>query len=49
MTRNELKIAFVILLVVILSVVMFNFLLRIGIILLVALGVLYLVKKVFFS
>jgi hypothetical protein len=49
MTRSEIKIAFVILLIVILSIWLFNFLLSVGIILLVILGVLYLIKKVFFS
>ena len=49
MTRNEIKIACVIVLILILSVVLFNVVLKIGIIILVALGVLYLIKKIFLS
>ena len=49
MTRNEIKMAFIILLVVIVGVLLFNVVLKIGIIVLVVLAALYLIKKVFFS
>lgn len=49
MTRQEIKIAFIILLVVIVGVLLFNVVLRIGIIVLIVLAALYLIKKVFFS
>lgn len=49
MTRNEIKMAFIILLVVIVGVLLFNVVLKIGIIVLIVLAALYLIKKVFFS
>lgn len=49
MTRNEIKITFAIILILILSVVLFNIVFKAGIIIFIVLGILYLIKKIFFS